>query len=83
MTGFGGMRGRWAGDGGEDPVCGRAGKLQHPLRGDVSPLLPVRSIDLFFGIWIPPGDALIPRAGSGGQRHAAASVLGGAFSRER
>jgi hypothetical protein len=44
------------------------GNLQHPLRGDVSPLLPMRSIVLFFGAWIPLGNPAVVgvavRAGS-------------------
>jgi hypothetical protein len=50
----------------------------NPVRGDVSPLQPVRSTVFFSGAWIPPGNPL-----SGGQRSAAATLLGGAFLRER
>jgi hypothetical protein len=43
----------------------------------------MRSIVFFFGAWMEPGNALIPRAGAGGQRSAAALLLGGAFLRDR
>jgi hypothetical protein len=49
----------------------------------VASILPMRSIASFFGPRIPAGNALIPRAGSDGQRSAAALLLGGAFLRER
>ncbi|HUE01161.1 MAG TPA: hypothetical protein VMR62_16425, partial [Bryobacteraceae bacterium] len=42
--------------------------LQLPFWGGVSFLQPMRSIVLLLGAWIPPGNAPIPRAGSGGDR---------------